>query len=93
MFGMTSFLLKQLYELMADDADSTDFEPILLFLANNQLPDLICETFIEMLTISVVLAFIWIFVAISDINSVTDGSHCKLISTFACPTKSIMSDY
>lgn len=88
---MTSFLLKHLYELMADDVDeSSEFEPILLFLANNQLPDLIWETFLELLCFGVVFALIWVFVAITELNE-TDGSHCHLVSTIGCRSKTIVN--
>lgn len=75
---------------MADDVDdSSEFEPILIFLANNQLPDLICETFVEILSFGVVFALIWLFVAITELNEV-EGSHCRLVSTLGCPSKAIV---
>lgn len=89
MITLTSFLLKHLYELMADD-ESSEFEPILLFLANNQLPDLICDTLVEFLCFGVIFALIWVFVAITELND-TEGSHCHLVSTFGCPTKTIVN--
>lgn len=91
MIGLTSFLLKHLYELMADDVDeSSEFEPILIFLTNNQLPDLICDTFVEMISFGVIFALIWVFVAITELNEI-EGSHCHLVSTLGCPSKAIMS--
>ena len=92
MISFTGFLLKHLYELMADEADesSSDFEPILMFLANNQLPDLICDTFIELLSFGVVFALIWVFVAITELNDI-GSTHCHLVSTLGCPSKSIVS--
>lgn len=90
MITITGFLLKHFYELMADDVDdSSDFEPILRFLADNQLPDLICETFVEMLSFGVVFALIWVFVAITEFNEIS-GSHCSIVSTLGCPSKSIL---
>lgn len=91
MINLTSFLLKHLYELMADDVDdSSEFEPILLFLANNQLPDLICDTLVELLCFGVVFALIWVLVAITELNEF-ESSHCHLVSTFGCPSKTISS--
>lgn len=92
MISLTGFLLKHLYELMADDADeSNEFEPILMFLANNQLPDLICDTFIELLSFGVVFALIWVVVAISELHEFGNGgSHCHLVSTIGCPSKAIL---
>jgi len=90
MISLTGFLLKHLYELMSDDADeSSEFEPILMFLANNQLPDLICDTFIELLSFGVVFALIWVFVAITEMHEI-GGSHCHLVSTIGCPSKIIL---
>lgn len=80
---MTSFLLKHLYEFMADSDDSNEFEPLIAFLANNQLPDLICDTFVELISFSIVFALIWVFVAITELNE-TDGSHCSLVTTVGC---------
>lgn len=89
MTSMTSFLLKHLYEMMADGVDdSNDFEPLLVFLANNQLPDLICETFVESISFGVMFAIIWLFVAISELNEI-DRSHSGVMSTLGCPTKAI----
>lgn len=43
-------------------------QQIVLFLANNHIPDLICETFIELLFISVFMAITWIFVMILHLH-------------------------
>lgn len=89
MASMTSFLLKHLYELMADGVDdSNDFEPLLVFLANNQLPDLMCETFVESISFGVIFAIIWVFVAISELNEI-EGSQCRMMSSLGCPTKAM----
>lgn len=91
MISFTGFLLKHLYELMADHSDdSSDFEPILIFLANNQLPDLICDTFVEILSFGMMFAIIWVFVAITELNEI-EGSHCHLVSTLGCPSKVIVA--
>jgi len=134
MIEITSFLLKHLYELMADDynragQDSTSGrqtmvrsqqqrhrqsghssshsssslvfrshqnasraqetnQQIVSFLANNHLPDLICETFIELLFICVFLAVSWIFVMIVQL-------HCHQLQQpariFYCNTKFLAS--
>lgn len=91
MFNITNFLLKSLYVLMADESNSSDdFESILFFLANNQLPDLICETLVELMCFGVVFALIWMLVAISELND-TSGSHCNFVTTHGCPVKMIQS--
>lgn len=130
MIEITSFLLKHLYELMADDynaagrqsgpsqsrrsgrplsscaepspdpgqvqmqgtrqssADQETNQQIVLFLAQNHLPDLICETFIELLFICVFLAVSWIFVMIVQL-------HCNQVHQparhFYCNTKFLSS--
>lgn len=63
-------------------------QQIVSFLANNHLPDLICETFIELLFISVFLAVSWIFVMIIQL-------HCHQLQQpakfFYCNTKFLAS--
>jgi cytoskeletal protein RodZ len=85
MIDITSFLLKHLYELMADNYNATQrdnriYNRILLareqetnqrivsFLINNKLPDLACETLIELIFICVFLAVSWIFVMILQLH-------------------------
>lgn len=117
MVEITGFLLKHLYELMADNYNSNfnyghqsdqqqqqqqrrranreenchttntnsnnnqnsenrlqEFreqetnQQIVSFLTNNQLPDLACETFIELLFICVFLAISWVFVMIVQLH-------------------------
>lgn len=87
MAGMTSFLLKHLYELMADGVEDSN-EPLLAFLANNQLPDLICETFVESISFGAIFAIIWVFVTISEFDEI-EGSHCRMMANLGCPTKAI----
>lgn len=121
MIEITSFLLKHLYELMADDYNATGSsrapraaagapsgapertcnstsarsssnqetnQQIVLFLAQNHLPDLVCETFIELLFICVFLAVSWIFVMIVQL-------HCNQVHQparqFYCNTKFLSS--
>ena len=43
-------------------------QQIVSFLINNQLPDLVCETVIELIFISVFLAVSWIFVMIIQLH-------------------------
>lgn len=63
-------------------------QQIVSFLANNHLPDLICETFIELLFICVFLAVTWIFVMIVQL-------HCHQLQQparmFYCNTKFLSS--
>lgn len=124
MIEVTSFLLKHLYELLADDyngagsrrvtnrnsgaatirgsqssgcnapaptnptSDQETNQQIVLFLAQNHLPDLVCETFIELLFVCVFLAVSWIFVMIVQL-------HCNQVHQparqFYCNTKFLSS--
>lgn len=63
-------------------------QQIVSFLANNHLPDLFCETFIELLFICVFLAISWIFVMIVQL-------HCHQLQQparlFYCNTKFLAS--
>lgn len=63
-------------------------QQIVSFLANNHLPDLFCETFIELLFICVFLAVSWIFVMIVQL-------HCHQLQQparlFYCNTKFLAS--
>lgn len=63
-------------------------QQIVSFLANNHLPDLICETFIELLFICVFLAVTWIFVMIIQL-------HCHQLQQparmFYCNSKFLAS--
>lgn len=63
-------------------------QQIVSFVANNQLPDLACETFIELLFICVFLAVSWIFVMIVQL-------HCHQVQQpakyFYCNTKLLAS--
>lgn len=63
-------------------------QQIVSFLANNHLPDLICETFIELLFICVFLAVSWIFVMMIQL-------HCHQLQQparyFYCNTKFLAS--
>lgn len=63
-------------------------QQIVSFLANNHLPDLFCETFIELLFIFVFLAISWIFVMIVQL-------HCHQLQQparlFYCNTKFLAS--
>lgn len=129
MIEITSFLLKHLYELMADDysaaqeprfiesqqrapaveaqcgqlsverqnsrrsrrhtsRDQETNQQIVAFLANNHLPDLICETFIELLFICVFLAITWIFVMIVQLHCHSLQQPARL---FYCNTKFLAS--
>lgn len=77
MTSVTSFLLKHLYELMADPDDSNDSDLMLMFLADNQWPDLICDTFVELISLSVIVAMIWISVAIIELHEPSEGVYQK----------------
>lgn len=125
MIEITSFLLRHLYELMADDYDATSTrraadrssaatkvgasqgsecnasaspntsddqqdtnQQIVLFLAQNHLPDLVCETFIELLFICFFLTASWILVMIVQLHS--DQVH-QPGRQFYCTTKFLSS--
>lgn len=90
MIELTSFLLKHLYELMAD-SDQTDLDSLMLLMAQNQLPDLICDTIIELLAIFVSVALIWILLSLSEFCG--DGLSCHIISAAGCPSKVIEASY
>lgn len=77
-------------------------QQIVLFLVNNHLPDLICETFIELLFLSVFVALTWIFMMIIQLHCQTANSdsmryfHCNtkfLDSLMYCHDKFHLSTY
>lgn len=65
-------------------------QQIVSFLANNHLPDLICETFIELLFICVFLAVSWIFVMIVQLHCHQHASQ-QPAKIFYCNTKFLSS--
>lgn len=65
-------------------------QQIVSFLANNHLPDLICETFIELLFICVFLAVSWIFVMIVQLHCHQQASQ-QPAKLFYCNTKFLSS--
>lgn len=105
MIDITSFLLKHLYEFMADNYSANQPQPrndqqqassssrqqtqseqqleslasesqqIVSFLINNQLPDLACETLIELIFICVFLAISWILVMIVQLHCHQTSPH------------------
>ena len=50
MIEVTGFLLKHLYEMMAD-YDQNDLDSLMVIMAQNQIPNLICDTIVELLFI------------------------------------------
>lgn len=121
MIDITSFLLKHLYEFMADNYNATQqrhreqqqdqSEPsqpqqqqaaetkpeqetnqqIVSFLINNQLPDLACETLIELIFICVFLAVSWIFVMIIQLHCHQTVSQSLMDLNDGAPSHSIHS--
>lgn len=77
-----------LARLESSSRDQETNQQIVSFLANNHLPDLICETFIELLFICVFLAVTWIFVMIIQL-------HCHQLQQparmFYCNSKFLAS--
>lgn len=90
MIELTSFLLKHLYELMSD-TDQTDLDSLMLAMAQNQIPNLICDTIVEFLFIFVSVALILILMSLSDFYS--DEVTCHVLSRAGCPYKFISSHY
>lgn len=68
----------------AQSSDQEANQQIVLFLVNNHLPDLICETFIELLFLSVFVALTWIFVMVIQLHCQTSHEPAKY---FYCNTK------
>lgn len=90
MIEVTSFLLKHLYELMADH-DQNDLDSLMVIMAQNQIPNLICDTIVELLFIFVSMALIIVMVGLSEFYS--DESSCRFFIGFGCPRKTIQASY
>lgn len=82
MIEVTSFLIKHLYELMADH-DQNDLDSLMLIMAQNQIPNLICDTIVELLFIFVSVALVIVIVALSEFY--TDEVSCHFLIGFGCP--------
>lgn len=82
--------MKHFYELMADDPDeSSGFEPIMILISNNQLPDLVYDILFELVCFSVIVVFIWAIVATTELYEI-EGSHCHLLTSRGCPRKAFV---
>lgn len=90
MIEVTSFLLKQLYELMADH-DHDDLDSLMVIMAQNQIPNLICDTIVELLFIFVAMALIVVLIALSEFYD--DEVSCRFFIGFGCPQKSIQASF
>lgn len=90
MIEVTSFLLKHLYELMADH-DQNDLDSLMVVMAQNQIPNLICDTIVEMLFIFVSMLLVVVLIALSEFYS--DEVSCRFLIEFGCPQKAIQSAY
>lgn len=77
-------------ELAETSREQETNQQIVSFLANNHLPDLICETFIELLFICVFLAVSWIFVMIVQLHCHQQAS-AQPAKVFYCNTKFLSS--
>lgn len=88
MIGVTSFLLKHLYEMMAD-RDQDDLDSLMVVIAQNQIPNLICDTIVELLFIFVSSALIMVIIALSEFYS--DDVSCRFLMEFGCPKKAIQA--
>lgn len=91
MIELTNFLLKQLYELMADH-DQNDLDTLMLVMAQNQIPNLICDTIVEFLFILVTVALVMVTLALSEFYT-EDYSCIGCFASVGCPRKSILSAY
>lgn len=88
MIEVTSFLLKHLYEMMADH-DQNDLDSLMVIMAQNQIPNLICDTIVELLFIFVSAALIIVLIALSEFYS--DEVSCRFLIGFGCPQKTIQA--
>lgn len=90
MIELTSFLLKHLYELLADH-DQNDLDSLMVIMAQNQIPNLICDTIVELLFIFVSMALIIVIVALSEFYN--EETSCRLFVGFGCPQKAIQAAF
>lgn len=90
MIEVTSFLLKHLYEMMAD-RDQDDLDSLMVIMAQNQIPNLICDTIVELLFIFVSVALVIVLIALSEFYS--DDVLCRWLIGFGCPQKVLQSAY
>lgn len=90
MIEVTSFLLKHLYELMADH-DQNDLDALMVIMAQNQIPNLICDTIVELLFIFVAMALIVVMIALSELYD--DEMACRFFINFGCPQKSTLAAF
>lgn len=90
MIEVTSFLLKHLYELMADQ-DQNDLDALMVIMAQNQIPNLICDTIVELLFIFVAMALIVVMIALSEFYD--DEMSCRFFIGFGCPQKSVLAAF
>lgn len=88
MIELTSFLIKHLYELMADH-DQNDLDSLAVVMAQNQIPNLMCDTIVELLFIFVSVALIIVIVALSEFYS--DDVSCHFLVSFGCPHGRLIS--
>lgn len=90
MIEVTSFLFKQLYELLADH-NQNDLDSLVLVMAENQIPNLICDTIVELLFIFVSVALVVIVLALSEFYS--DDMSCTFLYGFSCAPKALQASY
>lgn len=90
MIEVTSFLLKHLYELLADH-DQNDLDSLMVIMAQNQIPNLICDTIVELLFIFVSMALIIVMVALSEFYN--EEASCRFFVGFGCPQKAIQAAF
>lgn len=90
MIEVTSFLIKHLYEMMAD-YDQNDLDSLMVLMAQNQIPNLICDTIVELLFIFVSAALIIVLIALSEFYS--EEVSCSFLADFGCPQKIIQATY
>lgn len=90
MIEVTGFLIKHLYEMMAD-YDQDDLDSLMVIMAQNQIPNLICDTIVELLFVFVSTALIIIILALSELY--TDDITCSFLTDVGCPYKVTMATY
>lgn len=84
MIEVTSFLFKQLYEVMSDD-DQEDLDSLMAVMSQNQIPNLICDTIVELLFIFVSVTLLMVVFSLADFYK--DDMSCYFLAGLTCPKR------
>lgn len=90
MIELTGFFFKHLYELMSDH-DQNDLDTLMLVMAQNQIPNLICDTIVEFLFIFVSVALVVIILSLSEFYF--EDVSCDFILGTSSWHKTLQSSY